>query len=845
MQGADSAGSNGNYGIKGVADSNNNPCGRYQSAYWTDKAGNFWLFGGVTWQSGPHLEQNDLWKYDVNTNMWTWVNGPQFNGDVNGNYGIKGIPSVNNYPSVRGWGANCWTDTSGMLWLFGGYGTDANGLRGELSDLWRYNIVTNEWTWMQGDSIRYVPSKFGTKQIFDIANTPGSMQECKSSWVDNGNNFYMFGGKRYFAERNNIWKYSSSINQWTWVKGDSNATNTTGTYGTLGVENTANTPSNRCSYSKWMDPNGKMYLYAGARFADTANWSDVWRYNPTSNNWAWMGGPKLKNTLLPYGLKCEKDSLHVPSARLENQTASTFGCTNAFYTFGGFNYAKNETYNDLWLFNTQTNKWTWLTGQDTAGAKNNYGQKYIANATNNIGARCGAAIWTDANNNLWVFGGINEDVSNVVNDMWRFVPDTSCFNAMLHVPVHLPNFTDTNICIGDTLLINIDSFWQVQVFPNTNYAANADSTKLYFYPTATTTYTLQAIENNNYACGQRDKIVFTMHLNAIDTPVLHVFNSNLCIGDTIIEPINNTLYNYNVLPNMGVYAGNNNLIFYPTTTTTYTVTAGSKALCGLSVTDTLTIQVNQIILPQFNFAKQYTICPGDTIIIDLDSNTHYSLTKNIEGIFYKNQLVLYPTKNMQFYITGATTVICGSTDSVLINVTVSPKPTAQFYYDPTPFVTQGKPIQLINTSVNATNYQWYNNNNIFDTLTNINYTFDSIGVHCILLKAFNNGCVDTITKCVTVLEDSISSIYLPNAFSPNADDLNDYFAIIYKNITPLSIHIYNRYGNEVFYRGNFSTFWDGYYNGLKCDIGTYFYKIQYLNSKGKLMEKYGDISLVK
>jgi gliding motility-associated-like protein len=845
MQGADSAGSNGNYGIKGVPDSNNNPCGRYQSAYWTDKAGNFWMFGGVTWQSAPHLEQNDLWKYDVNTNMWTWINGPQFNGDVNGNFGIKGIPSINNYPSVRGWGANCWTDTSGMLWLFGGYGTDANGLRGELNDLWRYNIATNEWTWMSGDSIRYVATVFGTKQIYNMANTPGSMQECKSSWVDNGNNFYMFGGKRYFAEHNNVWKYSSSINQWAWQKGDSNANNTTGTYGILGAENAANTPSNRCSYSKWMDPNGKMYLYAGARFADTANWSDVWRYNPTTNNWAWMGGPNLKNTPIPYNNKCITDSLHVPSPRLENQTAATYGCTNAFYTFGGFNYAKNETYNDLWLFNTQTNKWTWLTGQDTAAATNNYGVKYTPSSTNNIGARCGAAIWTDANNNLWVFGGINENVSNVVNDMWRFTPDTSCFNAMLHVPVHLPNFTDTNICKGDTLLINIDSFWQVQVTPNTYFTANADSTKLYFYATNTTTYTLQAIENNNYACGQRDKIVFTMHIVAIDTPTLIFNNKNICAGDTISQSIFPLQNNYTIFPNNNVVNTGNSIQFFPQTTTSYTITASSKAACGISVVDSFKLQVAPILKPQFNFDKQFSICPGDTIYISVDSNTSYSYTQNIKGTFLSNQLVLYPTSNTQFYLTGVTNGLCGSVDSVLITINITPQPNAQFNFNPAAGVIKGVPVQLINSSINANTYQWFFKNLIFDSLANSSYTFDTIGVQCITLKALNGACVDTITHCIKVHDDSISYIYLPNAFSPNGDDLNDLFAIIFKNITPLSIHIYNRYGNEVYYRGDFSVFWDGYYKGLKCDVGTYFYQIQYLDSKGKLNEKFGDISLVK
>ena len=47
-------------------------------------------------------------------------------------------------------GASSWTDSSGNLWLFGGYGVDANGLESGLNDLWEFNPSTNEWAWMGG-----------------------------------------------------------------------------------------------------------------------------------------------------------------------------------------------------------------------------------------------------------------------------------------------------------------------------------------------------------------------------------------------------------------------------------------------------------------------------------------------------------------------------------------------------------------------------------------------------------------------------------------------------------------------------------------------------------------------
>ena len=47
MHGSGAGSTSGDYGVKGVASPTNDPPERYQTAYWTDKQGNFWIFGGV------------------------------------------------------------------------------------------------------------------------------------------------------------------------------------------------------------------------------------------------------------------------------------------------------------------------------------------------------------------------------------------------------------------------------------------------------------------------------------------------------------------------------------------------------------------------------------------------------------------------------------------------------------------------------------------------------------------------------------------------------------------------------------------------------------------------------
>ena len=93
--------------------------------------------------------------------QWAWMGGcPLTHAAVTqqsgwsglcGVYGTLGTPAAGNNPGSR-LGAMSWTDSSGHLWLFGGFGFDANNNSGYLNDLWEFNPSTNQWAWMGGSS---------------------------------------------------------------------------------------------------------------------------------------------------------------------------------------------------------------------------------------------------------------------------------------------------------------------------------------------------------------------------------------------------------------------------------------------------------------------------------------------------------------------------------------------------------------------------------------------------------------------------------------------------------------------------------------------------------------------
>jgi hypothetical protein len=102
-----------------------------------------------------------------------------------GTHGTLGTPAAGNTPGGR-YLAETWVDQNGDFWLYGGLGFDTNGNWGALSDLWRFNPSTSQWTWMGGNSTAPVkagctgctlgqPPAPGTLGVPAAGNTPGGL----------------------------------------------------------------------------------------------------------------------------------------------------------------------------------------------------------------------------------------------------------------------------------------------------------------------------------------------------------------------------------------------------------------------------------------------------------------------------------------------------------------------------------------------------------------------------------------------------------------------------------------------------------------------------------------------
>jgi gliding motility-associated-like protein len=92
-------------------------------------------------------------------------------------------------------------------------------------------------------------------------------------------------------------------------------------------------------------------------------------------------------------------------------------------------------------------------------------------------------------------------------------------------------------------------------------------------------------------------------------------------------------------------------------------------------------------------------------------------------------------------------------------------------------------------------------------------------------------------------------IYIPNAFTPDGDNLNDVFLPVLSNIDPIeyNLSIYNRWGQVIFETTDALIGWNGQIqlSGLDATNDTYFYQVQVNDANGVQISKRGFVSLLR
>lgn len=164
----------------------------------------------------------------------------------------------------------------------------------------------------------------------------------------------------------------------------------------------------------------------------------------------------------------------------------------------------------------------------------------------------------------------------------------------------------------------------------------------------------------------------------------------------------------------------------------------------------------------------------------------------------------------------------------LINVKTYPE--ASFTVTPVenvPIELHQANFQFTNSSAGANTYKWDFGDGTHAAIANASHQYQDPGNYTVTLYAINDiGCEDSsIRKFLMIIPDKV--LFIPNAFSPNGDGVNDKWEIAgLRNVNNCHVEIFNRWGQSMYSRTGYAEPWAGTWNGKAVPVATYYYIIK-------------------
>jgi gliding motility-associated-like protein len=429
---------------------------------------------------------------------------------------------------------------------------------------------------------------------------------------------------------------------------------------------------------------------------------------------------------------------------------------------------------------------------------------------------------------------------------------------------------DQTICPGDQVLLNAYN-------ENATYLWQDNSTDSTFNVTETGVYSVLVTIGS---CSIFDEVEFT-GIQGVD--IIPESNIDACAGDiVVITP--------QVIADTYLWQDNStNSTFTATLSGDYWVQIGSD--CGV-VSDTVHVEIFDY--PTFSLGPDDVFCNGNNVLLSIDvvnaeiewsngSNaTSYTFTQpgiywaqaSISGCVYSDSIyfdafvdpIIFPQTDLLSCV-GSTILLNPSTfseeylwqdNSVSSNYTaqISGDYTAQLttvcgvfedqihvdIIDVTSFTLGPDRVICENSGTNlAVNFQqadilWNDGSS-----GNLLYIADS-GLYWAAIDV--QGCMasDTVQVSEVFCEGLLE---MPNIFSPNGDDQNEYFKPFNEeNVSSFEMTIFNRWGQSV-YSGKSLLGWDGEFQGKTCSEGVYYWIIEYTFLNLSPKNASGNLTLIR
>jgi len=424
------------------------------------------------------------------------------------------------------------------------------------------------------------------------------------------------------------------------------------------------------------------------------------------------------------------------------------------------------------------------------------------------------------------------------------------------LPIVIADNSNDSICFGDTTVLDVSGAYTYQ------WASDPVDPTLFGQETFPNPVVKPLLNTTYYVTGTdihgcQDSSMTSVLIKQIPTSPFSIATDLLCEGEhTMISfsgtASTNATFNWDF--NNGVYIGSGEGPY-----DVYWVNAGVYVVrlqitdngCPSPVTiDTVTVQP----LPIVNFSADLTQgCPPLRVqFTDLTSNAISSATYEWE---FGNDAQSWVKDPEYFYFIPGTYSVthtvtnqdgCMGSHTIDDLITVFPVPVAGYIAEPDEVSIFNPLITFYDDSEgdDIVSYFWELGNGQTSIKPTFSHTYQDTGTYRISLRVINvYGCVDSISGYIEVRPDY--TLFIPNAFTPNADGSNDIFKVSGLNIIEFDFSVFNRWGIKLFQTNDPGEGWDGYYKGKMSPVGTYVYVLYYKDALNNYHHKYGHFLLIR
>ena len=371
--------------------------------------------------------------------------------------------------------------------------------------------------------------------------------------------------------------------------------------------------------------------------------------------------------------------------------------------------------------------------------------------------------------------------------------------------------------------------------------------------TSTVQYTVTMTDANG--CTSSDDVTVT--INPI--PVAAFSAAEVCNGEPSVFTNQSTVASGTIASYAWDFGDSNtSTLTSPSNTYTlpddYTVTLVIISDAGCTHTTTQTVTVHPLPVVDFEAVPVAGCIPLEVQFNDLSTialGTNVSWLWDIEGVGPINEQTTTQTfSNAGLYdatLTVTSDEGCVTTLTQSNFVTVHPNPVAQFYALPERTEILYPEITFYDLSTgDPIDWSWDFGGTGTSTEQSPVYNFPDTGTFTVLLEVANQyGCTDTVSHTIVITPSF--TIYVPSAFTPDADGVNDIFLPKGIGWRDYELRIYSRSGNQVF-----STFdplegWDGSVRGAgRVTISdVYVWRIYVRDKNNRKQDYIGTVTLVR